>query len=301
MAKQLLQFNRNLPFLSQIHRLSSFNNNRSKSGIISLIANEDLNIWSDKNWSACAKLFTKSVDFPLPGQVGVIFEFQKRDIGIGAETDSELRNNLKVAYENYKYIVSKPSSREDFIQMMKLNESAIGSLGQVEKALYTDEGTDVTKKFELKAFKCPKTLQSDFQTYFRKSFGDSPVTVITISFKTENDMATWNSDVDDEREVLIKKFVETAKSLCKVLEKEGFWADFIDPSTGRPFKSEYSYATFFETDERYRQLGFEIADQGCCKVVSHHSWGTKAYVGCLLTNASLEGKSITNMTSAFTS
>lgn len=47
-------------------------------------------------------------------------------------------------------------------------------------------------------------------------------------------MATWNEQVDDEREILIKKFVDTAQELCSVFEKEGCWADFIDPSSGRP-------------------------------------------------------------------
>jgi hypothetical protein len=34
---------------------------------------------------------------------------------------------------------------------------------------------------------------------------ESDLTILTISFKTENDMATWSVDVDNERETLIKK------------------------------------------------------------------------------------------------
>lgn len=30
------------------------------------------------------------------------------------------------------------------------------------------------------------------------------------------------------------KYVETAQKLCLSLEKNGYWADFIDPSSGRP-------------------------------------------------------------------
>lgn len=44
-------------------------------------------------------------------------------------------------------------------------------------------------------------------------------------------------------------------------------------------------ASLYETDERYRKLGFEIDDLGCCKVIRHHIWGTHSYIGCLFTNA----------------
>lgn len=68
-------------------------------------------------------------------------------------------------------------------------------------------------------------------------------------------MATWNGEVDSERDILtlkvriqflnfsnlnsikdnnFKKYVETAQKMCLSLEKAGYWADYIDPSSGRP-------------------------------------------------------------------
>lgn len=47
-------------------------------------------------------------------------------------------------------------------------------------------------------------------------------------------MSTWNNEVDEERENLIKLFVNTAQELCSFIEKEGYFADYIDPSSGRP-------------------------------------------------------------------
>jgi hypothetical protein len=80
------------------------------------------------------------------------------------------------------------------------------------------------------------------------------------------------------------------------LKKNGFWADFIDPSSGRLYSGPFSHATFFETDERYRNFGFEIIDYGCCKVISHHKWGTKSFVGCIITSAPNESSCIQNLT-----
>lgn len=46
----------------------------------------------------------------------------------------------------------------------------------------------------------------DFQNYFRlKSISDLPLTLITLSFNTKNDMSTWNDEVETERESIIKK------------------------------------------------------------------------------------------------
>ena len=41
----------------------------------------------------------------------------------------------------------------------------------------------------------------------------------------------------------------------------------------------------FESDEKYRSLGFDIEDLGCCKVIAHPEFGKNVYVSCIVTNA----------------
>ncbi|XP_034140944.1 methylmalonic aciduria and homocystinuria type D homolog, mitochondrial-like [Drosophila guanche] len=146
------------------------------------------------------------------------------------------------------------------------------------------------------AHECPVLMVQDFQELFPNNPELSQgMTVMTISQKSINDMSSWSSKVIDERESLMEKFVFTAERMCNYLKSLGYWADFIDPSSGRPYNGDYTPATFFETDERYRKFGFEIEDLGCCKVISHSKWGTNLFVGALFTNAPVESDAIQSL------
>lgn len=59
-------------------------------------------------------------------------------------------------------------------------------------------------------------------------------TVVSICQRTQNDMSGWSEGVDEERESLTALYVDTATELCSMLNNAGYWADFIDPCSGKP-------------------------------------------------------------------
>uniref|UniRef100_A0A3Q3FEQ9 Metabolism of cobalamin associated Db n=1 Tax=Labrus bergylta TaxID=56723 RepID=A0A3Q3FEQ9_9LABR len=125
-------------------------------------------------------------------------------------------------------------------------------------------------------------------TDFLSMFPEAPpsqMMAVTVTQRTKNDMSSWSSEVEEEREEMLHTFIDGAQQISLALQSEGFWADFIDPSSGLAFFGPYTNLPLFETDERYAQLGFRVDDLGCCKVIRHALWGTNVFVGTILTNA----------------
>jgi len=144
----------------------------------------------------------------------------------------------------------------------------------------------INDNLECIAQACPDLLRRELVGLFTNvNITEGPLSVITFCHRTANDMTSWSPDVEEEREALTEKFIRAAKDICEKLRLRAQWADFIEPSSGRPFYGSFTNLTFFETDERYRHLGFRITDLGCCKVIAHQKWGTHAFVGTIFTSA----------------
>ena len=111
------------------------------------------------------------------------------------------------------------------------------------------------------------------------------LSVVTLSQRTTNDMTGWSDEIEQERESLIENFVSVAKEICGRLKNDGYWSDFIDPTSGKPYYGQYTNTSMFETDEKFRLLGFRIEDLGCCKVISHREFGRNVFVGTIFTDA----------------
>jgi len=221
---------------------------------------------------------------PLPGNVGIASQMSKP---IAQPFKSQ---NTRVEESE---LLTIPADRQLSMlsQYTQYNEL-------IEDSLQDDDDMppSAVNVLECVAQPCPKLLLKDFQEMFPgRDLSSSRLTVVVLSQRTFNDMSVWSQEVDMEREELLLYFVMAAEEICKRLNEMGYWADFIDPSSGRAYLGEYSHATMFETDERYRHLGFTIEDLGCCRVLRHHRWGTRAFVGSLLTDAPMDSPDLQNV------
>ncbi|KAI4903960.1 hypothetical protein NFI96_013326 [Prochilodus magdalenae] len=222
--------------------------------------------------------------FQLPGNVG-----------FGCHLEGIAQQRPTSVHRTVPDVLTAPSSceRHEFVMAQFVSEfhekedtSSSQSVSSVEQ--YFDHS-----KVECAIQSCPELLKRDFESMFPEA-PSSGMMVVTVTQKTKNDMTAWSEEVDQEREELLAKFITGAKEICLALQAEGFWADFIDPSSGladphrtttEQFFGSYTNNALFETDERYRHLGFQIEDLGCCKVIRHSLWGTRVFVGTVFTNA----------------
>lgn len=218
----------------------------------------------------------KDLRVPLPGNVGIVpFDFCGKPVAPDAPQPCDIFTREMKDDRHHNILAQFLLSPEQLLQ------DAFAGIPNPPSIL------------ECKAQDCPDLLKKDFQDLFpARNIQDDSLTVITLTHKTEHDMTYWSEEMDIEREEIIAEFVAKAQAICTALQEAGYWADFIDPSSGRPYLGPYTSSTMLETDERYRHFGFTIEDLGCCKVITHHLWGSNALAGCLFTNAPFDSPEV---------
>jgi len=217
-------------------------------------------------------------NFSLPGHIGTVSSYP-------AKTEHT------TAKPNQPDLLTTPTNKEKQIQALYNAHDYIkytpGSEGEV--------CTDMLDKFpniigvdtvEFGVHDTPLLLRKEMAALFpAQNLDNAAFTSITYSQKTKHDMSKWSEEVESERELEVERFVQTAQEVCGRLREEGHWADFIDPCSGTPHYGTHTNTTMFETDDKFRLLGFEIEDLGCCKVILHPTFGRNVFVGCIVTNA----------------
>ncbi|XP_006157705.1 methylmalonic aciduria and homocystinuria type D protein, mitochondrial isoform X2 [Tupaia chinensis] len=183
--------------------------------------------------------------FQLPGNIG----FDCHLNGTASQKKSQVHKTLPD-------VLAEPlsSERHEFVMAQYVNEFQ-GNDPPVEQEINSAEAYFESARVECAIQTCPELLRRDFESLFPE-VANSKLMILTVTQKTKNDMTMWSEEVEIEREMLLEKFF-----------------------------GPYTNSTLFETDERYRHLGFSVDDLGCCKVIRHSLWGTHVVVGSIFTNA----------------
>jgi len=241
-------------------------------------------------------LANKDKNFALPGDIGSV-------------PDGRLGSLQVAPPASHPDIISRPTQRESQVHTLYNANDYIKYTTGSEKDIFSQPkllrnfpDLPSVEMMDLVAHEAPALVRRELSLLFpEEDLTSGTLSVITLSFHTQNDMSKWSQEMEDEREKLMEHSVVICKELCGRFKDDGYWSDFIDPSSGTPHYSAHSNSTLFETSETYRALGFDIDDLGCCKVISHIKFGHNVFVTTIVTNCSVETDVMENLEAEFSS
>lgn len=211
--------------------------------------------------------------FQLPGNVGFACHLE----GTGTQLKGPVHRTVPDVLS-----AQASSERHEFVLAQFVSEFQGKEVPLVAQRVSRAEHYFDHSNIECSMHPCPELLKKDLELFFPAAPAGS-LTVVTVTQKT---LGMEGEDLDLERQRLLDKFVSGAKELCFTLWRGGFWADFINPTTGLAhFGYISSDSSVLKMEEPVRHLGFRIEDLGSCKVIRHVLKGTQAFTGTLFTNA----------------
>ncbi|XP_066594767.1 methylmalonic aciduria and homocystinuria type D homolog, mitochondrial [Prorops nasuta] len=150
--------------------------------------------------------------------------------------------------------------------------------------IHSEKFYDPCKMLYFVAKECPLLLRKSLQELFPLCLEvNSPqLTVVTISQKINKKTMKWRTEIETEK--LAKYFLLAALDICSKLKMLGYWADFINPFSGQPYFSPHKNNSLYQTDERFRCLGFKIENRNNCKIITCENT-RQNFMGSLFTTA----------------
>nr|XP_020447746.1 methylmalonic aciduria and homocystinuria type D homolog, mitochondrial-like [Monopterus albus]XP_020447747.1 methylmalonic aciduria and homocystinuria type D homolog, mitochondrial-like [Monopterus albus] len=229
-------------------------------------------VWPDENMGPFGP---QDQRFQLPGNVGF-------DCHLEGMTGQKKAADHRIVPD----VLTAPSSteRHHFILAQFVTEFQ-GKLGPISTRVHKAEQYFNQTDTNCSINSCPELLRKDLELLFPAAPSPS-ITVVTV---------TQRNNGCEETAELLHRFVKGAKEICFALWTAGYWADFIDPTTGTAFFASPASQSTLRTEEELRHLGFHIEVSGYCTVIRHILKGSSLFVGTVFTNAPTHSDAIARL------
>lgn len=132
------------------------------------------------------------------------------------------------------------------------SKSTLGAEGLKLKELVDFTNTD-KKKLHISTLRCPLLLRRNLHEIFPAPeviADNEKLTLITLS----------QAVVTSDHEKPAIDFVLSAREICARLRLHGYWADFLNPMSGKPFHSYHQKSLYKLNDERFRGLCMKLEE-----------------------------------------
>ncbi|KAJ3021343.1 hypothetical protein HKX48_008738 [Thoreauomyces humboldtii] len=106
----------------------------------------------------------------------------------------------------------------------------------------------------------------------------SDLLVIPTFQQSVFDLVSVTNETQWERDLLLDYIHVFALAIVTQLRRQSYWADLTDPASGYPAFSEARGISLYpDVDGCVQLLGYQTVQAGCCRVITHPSWGTRNY------------------------
>ncbi|XP_017063985.1 uncharacterized protein LOC108103128 [Drosophila eugracilis] len=113
-------------------------------------------------------------------------------------------------------------------------------------------------RLEFTCCQCPMLIRESLVELFPVRVvaqRDSPITMLVLSYEGDIEMGA-------------AKFVLAARDMCDRLLSLGYWADFLNPFSGRPYFMPRDGTNLYKQDHRFRGLNMRLSQQNHCTVIA---------------------------------
>ena len=144
---------------------------------------------------------------------------------------------------------------------------------------------------------------------------DAPFLIVPTMQRTALDICKTGEAVDVEKDECLERFLFVAEKTVSHIESATttvnqtnqknndytttsttttnsynnyYWADYVDPCSGLPMRTKSCQRVYGEVDACETLLGYDCANVGCCKILSHPKWGSHVYPATIFTTAPAE-------------
>lgn len=128
-----------------------------------------------------------------------------------------------------------------------MNSKTTGSTDGIRLSDLVDfEGND-KRKLQITTQKCPVLMRKNLHELF-----PAPEVIAENDKLTLITLSQGSAGGDHEKTAI--EFVHAAREICSRLRMHGFWCDFLNPFSGRPFHSYHQKSLYKLNDTRFRGL-----------------------------------------------
>ncbi|XP_004523920.1 methylmalonic aciduria and homocystinuria type D homolog, mitochondrial [Ceratitis capitata] len=138
---------------------------------------------------------------------------------------------------------------------------------------FDGKNTKQNAMLEFTVGECPSLIRKSLHELFPapEVVSSEKLALMTLRFSGDNEQGA-------------RKFVLAAREITSRLRLHGYWADFMNPFSGKPFYSWANGKNLYKVDDRFRGINMKLIKKNHCTVISTED-GDVTFSGVIYTNA----------------